>query len=108
MTPDGNPLLGPMPGVPGFWVAAGLSLNGFGAAGGLGRSLAEWMTGGAPELDVEAYRAWRFGRLYRDTVLAAETAREAYKYYYRLRYPLDTSIAGRGRRLSPLHVRLEE
>ena len=23
MTPDGNPLLGPMPGVPGFWVAAG-------------------------------------------------------------------------------------
>ena len=36
MTPDGNPLLGPMPGVRGFWVAAGLSLNGFGGAGGLG------------------------------------------------------------------------
>ena len=34
MTPDGNPLLGPMPGVPGFWMAAGLSLNGFGGAGG--------------------------------------------------------------------------
>jgi 4-methylaminobutanoate oxidase (formaldehyde-forming) len=108
MTPDGNPLLGPMPGVPGFWVAAGLSLNGFGAAGGLGRSLAEWMTDGLPELDVEAYRPWRFGPLYRDTTFAAETAREAYKYYYRLRYPLDTSTAGRGRRLSPLHVRLEE
>ena len=41
MTPDGNPLLGPMPGVRGFWVAAGLSLNGFGGAGGLGRSLAD-------------------------------------------------------------------
>ena len=37
MTPDGNPLLGPMPGVPGFWMAAGLSLNGFGGAGGIGR-----------------------------------------------------------------------
>ena len=66
------------------------------------------MTGGVTELDVEAYRAWRFGRVYRDTAFAAETAREAYKYYYRLRYPLDTSMAGRGRRLSPLHVRLEE
>ena len=108
MTPDGNPLLGPMPGVRGFWVAAGLSLNGFGGAGGLGRSLAEWMTAGQSELDVDGYRPWRFGRLYRDPVVAAETAREAYKYYYRLRYPLDVSQAGRGRRLSPLHGRLEE
>ena len=108
MTPDGNPLLGPMPGVRGFWVAAGLSLNGFGGAGGLGKALAEWMTAGETEVDVVPYRAWRFGRVYRDTVLAAETAREVYKYYYRLRYPLDTSQAGRGRRLSPLHVRSEE
>ncbi len=108
MTPDGNPLLGPMPGVPGFWVAAGLSLNGFGGAGGLGKSLAEWMTGGESELDVDAYRPWRFGRLYRDEAFAAETAREAYRYYYRLRYPLDVATAGRGRRLSPLHARLQE
>lgn len=108
MTPDGNPLLGPMPGVRGFWVAAGLSLNGFGGAGGLGRSLAEWMTTGESEIDVDGYRPWRFGDVYRDTVFAEETAREAYKYYYRLRYPLDVAEAGRGRRLSPLHGRLQE
>ena len=108
MTPDGNPLLGPMPGLRGFWVAAGLSLNGFGGAGGIGKALAEWMTGGLAEEDVTAYRAWRFGRVYRDPVAAEEAAREVYKYYYRLRYPLDTSAAGRGRRLSPLHVRSEE
>ena len=59
-----------MPGVRGFWVAAGLSLNGFGGAGGLGRSLAEWMTEGETEIDVDAYRAWRFGGVYRDTVVA--------------------------------------
>ena len=41
MTPDGNPLLGPVPGVPGFWLAAGLSLNGFGGAGGIGKAIAE-------------------------------------------------------------------
>jgi 4-methylaminobutanoate oxidase (formaldehyde-forming) len=108
MAPDGNPLLGPLPGVRGFWVAAGLSLNGFGAAGGLGKALAEWMTDGRTEVDVVPYRAWRFGRVYRDPVVASETAREVYRYYYRLRYPLDTSRAGRGRRLSPLHGRLEE
>jgi 4-methylaminobutanoate oxidase (formaldehyde-forming) len=108
MTPDGSPLVGPMPGVRGFWVAAGLSLNGFGGAGGIGKSLAEWMTAGETEIDVDSYRPWRFGRVYRDSAFADETAREAYKYYYRLRYPFDTAEAGRGRRLSPLHVRLEE
>ncbi|MGO9955806.1 MAG: FAD-dependent oxidoreductase [Solirubrobacteraceae bacterium] len=108
MTPDGNPLLGPMPGLRGFWIAAGLSLNGFGGAGGMGRSLADLMTGGQAELDIDAYRPWRFGRPYRDSVFAQETACEAYKYYYRLRYPLDTAAAGRGRLLSPLHGRLQE
>jgi 4-methylaminobutanoate oxidase (formaldehyde-forming) len=108
MTPDGNPLLGPVAGVGGFWLAAGLSLNGFGGAGGLGRSLAEWMTDGAPAPDMEGYRAWRFGALYRDPVVATEAAREVYRYYYRLRYPLDHSQAGRGRRRSPVHLRLAE
>ncbi|HXR14541.1 MAG TPA: FAD-dependent oxidoreductase [Solirubrobacteraceae bacterium] len=108
MTPDGNPLMGPMPGVPGFWVAAGLSLNGFGAAGGMGATLVEWMTDGSSETDLDSYRAWRFGQLYRDSVLAAEASREVYRYYYRLRYPLDSAQAARGRRLSALHLRLEE
>jgi glycine cleavage system aminomethyltransferase T/glycine/D-amino acid oxidase-like deaminating enzyme len=108
MTPDGNPLLGPMPGVPGFWIAAGLSLNGFGGAGGMGRALAEWMTAGEPELDVNPYRAWRFGEAYRDPASAGARAREAYRYYYRRRYPLDTDECGRGRRASPLQVRLQE
>ncbi|HST13597.1 MAG TPA: FAD-dependent oxidoreductase [Gaiellaceae bacterium] len=107
MTPDGNPLLGPMPGVQGLWAAAGLSLNGFGGAGGLGKALAELVTEGEAEVDVQPYRPWRFGGPYRDADFAAASAREVYKYYYRLRYPLDASQAGRPRRLSPLHERLE-
>ena len=94
MTPDGNPLLGPMPGVPGFWVAAGLSLNGFGGSGGLGRALAEWMSDGEAQTDVSAYRAWRFGAAYRDPAFATACAREVYRYYYRLRYPLDADEWG--------------
>jgi 4-methylaminobutanoate oxidase (formaldehyde-forming) len=108
MTPDGNPLLGPMPGVCGFWLAAGLSLNGFGGAGGLGKALAELVTEGYAEVDVQPYRPWRFGGPYRDSDFAAAGAREVYKYYYRLRYPYDVSEAGRPKRLSALHARLEE
>src|SRR5213595_131848 len=108
MTPDGNPLLGPIPGVRGFWHAAGLSLNGFGGAGGLGKSLAELVTSGEAEVDVQPYRPWRFDGPYRDVPFAAAAGREVYKYYYRLRYPLDVSEAGRRKRLSALHSRNEE
>src|SRR6476620_99292 len=108
MTPDGNPLLGPVPGVPGFWMAAGLSLNGFGGAGGIGKTIAEWMTGGETELDVTGYRAWRFGAAYRAPGQVEAAGREVYRYYYRLRYPLDTDEWGRPNRLSPLHGRLQE
>jgi 4-methylaminobutanoate oxidase (formaldehyde-forming) len=107
MTPDGNPLLGPIPGVRGFWTAAGLSLNGFGGAGGLGKALAELFTSGEAEVDVQPYRPWRFGRPYRDVPFAAASGREVYKYYYRLRYPYDVSEAGRPKRLSPLQSRNE-
>src|SRR5690242_18450243 len=74
MTPDGNPLLGPLPGVHGLWAAAGLSLNGFGGAGGLGKALAELVTEGESEVDVQPYRPWRFGGPYREADFAAAGA----------------------------------
>jgi glycine cleavage system T protein len=108
MTPDAAPLLGPVAGVRGFWMAAGLSLNGFGGAGGIGRTMAEWITGGEPELDVQSYRASRFGPVFDDPVYASELSRETYKYYYLLRYPFDADEWGRPRRVSPLHSRLQD
>jgi glycine cleavage system aminomethyltransferase T/glycine/D-amino acid oxidase-like deaminating enzyme len=108
MTPDASPLLGPLPGLHGFWMAAGLSLNGFGGAGGIGRTMAQWITSGETELDVHPYRAWRFGRTHRDPTFAAEQAREAYRYYYLLRYPYDQDELGRPRRTSALHERLQD
>jgi glycine cleavage system aminomethyltransferase T/glycine/D-amino acid oxidase-like deaminating enzyme len=108
MTPDANPLMGPLPGVRGFWVAAGLSLNGFGGGGGIGRAMAGWITTGDPGLDIGPYRAWRFGEVYRDPAFAAGLGRETYSDYYRLRYPFDADLAGRPRRLSALHGRLQE
>jgi glycine cleavage system aminomethyltransferase T/glycine/D-amino acid oxidase-like deaminating enzyme len=108
MTPDAGPLVGPVPGVRGLYMAAGLSLNGFGGAGGIGRAIAELVTGGETELDLYAYRPWRFGPVHRDARYAAELGREAYKYYYLLRYPFDSDEWGRPRRTSALHSRMQD
>ena len=108
MTPDANPLLGPVPGVRGLFMAAGLSLNGFGGAGGIGKSLAELITAGDSELDLYAYRPWRFGPVHRDHRYVADLAREAYRYYYFLRYPYDADEWGRPRRTSALHHRVQD
>jgi glycine cleavage system T protein len=108
MTPDANPLLGPIPGLRGFFMAAGLSLNGFGGAGGIGKTIAEWVTSGETEFDVTAYRAWRFGTAHHDPFFTAEQGREAYKYYYLLRYPFDQDEWGRPKRTSALHTRLQD
>jgi glycine cleavage system aminomethyltransferase T/glycine/D-amino acid oxidase-like deaminating enzyme len=108
MTPDANPLLGPYPGIRGYWLAAGLSLNGFGGAGGIGKTIAELITTGTSEVDVSSYRPWRFAPVYRDPLFAAATARETYRYYYYQRYPFDADEWGRPRRLSALHGRMQE
>ena len=108
MTPDANPLLGPVPGVRGLFMAAGLSLNGFGGAGGIGKSLTELITTGETELDLYAYRPWRFGPVHRDHRYVAELAKEAYRYYYFLRYPYDADEWGRPRRTSALHHRMQD
>jgi len=108
MTPDANPLLGPLPGVHGLFMAAGLSLNGFGGAGGIGKSLTELITSGETELDLYAYRPWRFGPVHRDHRYVAELAREAYRHYYFLRYPYDADEWGRPRRTSALHHRMQD
>src|SRR6266571_4038407 len=108
MTPDANPLLGPVPGVRGLFMAAGLSLNGFGGAGGIGKSVTELITAGESELDLYAYRPWRFGPVHRDHRYVAELAKETYRYYYFLRYPYDADEWGRPRRTSALHHRIQD
>ena len=105
ITPDSKPLLGPVPGVPGFWAAAGLSHTGFGAGAAIGDIIAEWLVEGEPPYDVGEMNVRRFGPVYEDRVVAAERARESYRYYYMLRYPHDENQTVRERRLSPLDGR---
>ncbi len=107
-TPDCQPMLGPMAGVSGMWIAAGMSLNGYGGAGGIGKLMAEWITKDESPLDVYAYRATRFGNYYSNPEYAAERTREGVKYYYRLRFPNDENEWARPHRVSPVHYRLQE
>ena len=58
--PDGNPLVGPVPGMPGYWSACAV-MAGFSQGGGVGKALAEWMVEGDPENDVFAMDVARFG-----------------------------------------------
>lgn len=108
MTPDGHYALGPVPTVPGMWVAAGMSLNGIAGAGGVGRVMAEWIMEGAPPFDVSEMNVRRFGAYLKDKEYASEKAREAYRYYYLLRYPNDQDEWGREKRLSPLYGKMKE
>jgi len=107
-TPDCQPVLGPMAGVRGMWMAAGMSLNGYGGAGGIGKLMAEWIIGGEPTMDVYAYKATRFGDYYSNPEYAAERTRESVKYYYRLKFPHDETEWARPHRVSPVHYRLQE
>ncbi len=107
-TPDSKPLVGPWPTVKGFWMACSLSMEGFGAAGGLGKALSEWIIDGKPEVDLFGFHAWRFGKNFMDPYYAASCGRECYRYYYYTRYPGDEDTEMRPRRLSPFHYRLQD
>ncbi len=107
-TPDCQPILGPMAGVRGMWMAAGFSLNGYGGAGGVGKLMAEWIIGGEPTMDAYAYKATRFGSYYSNPEYACERTRESVKYYYRLKFPHDEPELARPHRVSPVHYRLLE
>ena len=58
--PDGNPLVGPVPGLRNYWSACAV-MAGFSQGGGVGLTLAEWMVDGEPSRDVFAMDVARFG-----------------------------------------------
>jgi len=108
ITPDSRPLLGPVPGLRGYYVAAGLSHTGFGAGAAIGEILTEWIVEGEPARDTSELNVRRFGPIFEDRAYTTQRARESYRYYYFLRYPHDENEWARPRRLSPVNARLEE
>ena len=60
MSPDGRFLAGPVPEVPGLWVASGCNGSGFSSSPAIGEALAQWITGGRPEVDLSPLSPARF------------------------------------------------
>lgn len=104
-SPDGNPLVGPVPGLKNYWTACAV-MAGFAQGGGVGLALAQWMIDGEPASDIYAMDVARFGP-YATRSYAISRAREFYARRFQIAYPNETWPAGRPSKTSPLHQFLE-
>ena len=102
--PDGNPLLGPVRGRPGFWVACGV-MAGLSQGGGVGLALANWMVDGDPGFDVWAMDVARFGDWTTPAYTEAKV-RENYSRRFSIIFPNEELPAARPLRTTPAHDRL--
>ncbi len=100
-TPDGNPLIGPMPGVPNAFEACVFTF-GICQAGGAGKVLAEWITKGATEWDMWSCDPRRFTG-FEDQDYCIQKGMEVYGHEYAMHFPHHAWTAGRDKKLSAVH-----
>ncbi|MEL7216582.1 MAG: FAD-dependent oxidoreductase, partial [Pseudomonadota bacterium] len=100
--PDGNPLVGPVPGKPGYWCACAV-MAGFLQGGGVGKSLAEWMIHGEAEADVWSMDVTRFGTWAENRRYIRETTGQFYSRRFVMTYPNEQLPAGRPLKMAPAH-----
>jgi dimethylglycine dehydrogenase len=103
--PDGNPLIGPVRGLQGYWCACGV-MAGFSQGGGVGYALANWMIHGDPGMDVWAMDVARFGDWASKAYTNAKV-KENYARRFSIRFPNEELPAGRPLKTSPLYDRLK-
>ena len=99
--PDGNPLVGPVPGVRNYWSACGV-MAGFSQGGGVGLTLAQWMIEGEPERDVMAMDVARFGSWITPGYTRPKVI-ENYQKRFSVAYPNEELPAARPFRTTPMY-----
>ena len=102
-SPDGNPLVGPVPGKRGYWSACAV-MAGFLQGGGVGKSLAEWMIHGEPEADVYGMDVARYGIWAENKQYIKETTGQFYTRRFVMTYPNEQLPAGRPIKTAPAHA----
>jgi heterotetrameric sarcosine oxidase gamma subunit len=105
MTPDGHPVLGETPEVPGLWSVAASWIK---EGPGIGRAVAEWMSGTTPEIDIHEADIARFYGHQRTTAHVVARAREGFNKMYGIVHPAEQWESGRPLRLSPVYDRERE
>lgn len=103
-TPDGNPLVGPAPGVDNFWFAEGFSF-GITAAGGTGYYMAQMMTEGEAEIDMWSLDPRRYGK-WVNREYAAKKNEECYEHVFILHHADEEREAARPLRTAPCYDRM--
>jgi dimethylglycine dehydrogenase len=104
-TPDGNPIIGPAPGLKNFWLSEGHSF-GVTAAGGAGWQLAEWIVEGEPTIDMTGVDPRRYGNYATESYLI-EKNEEAYANVFTIHYPDEEREGARPLRTAPCYDRLK-
>ena len=99
--PDGNPLVGPVPGLTNFWSACAV-MAGFSQGGGVGLTLANWMVDGDPGFDIFAMDIARFGE-WASLRYTNAKVRENYSRRFSISYPNEELPAGRPQQTTPLY-----
>ncbi|MFM2280513.1 MAG: hypothetical protein RLZZ444_2744 [Pseudomonadota bacterium] len=103
--PDGNPLIGPMPGVPNAFEACVFTF-GICQAGGAGKVLAEWVMHGETEWDMWSCDPRRYTD-YTDQDYCVAKGMEIYGHEYAMHFPKHYWPAGRDRKKSAIHERIK-
>ena len=102
--PDGNPLVGPVPGVPGYYAACGV-MAGFSQGGGVGKIVAEWIIEGLPSMDVTGMDVARFGDYATKAFTQGKTA-ENYRRRFSIAFPDEELPDERPLMTTPIYDRL--
>jgi len=101
-SPDGNPLVGPVDGKPGYWCACAV-MAGFLQGGGVGKTLAEWMIHGEPQADAWPMDVARYGKFAENKRYIRETTGQFYSRRFVMTYPNEQLWAGRPLKTAPAH-----
>ncbi|HEY7590194.1 MAG TPA: FAD-dependent oxidoreductase, partial [Candidatus Limnocylindrales bacterium] len=105
-TPDDRYILGPAPGLDGYWVAAGFNSVGFQSGPGVGRAMADWIADGHPPMDLSEVDIRRFMPFQVNRAYLRERTTEVLGLLYDMHWPFRQVETARGVRRSRRHDRV--
>jgi len=104
-TPDGGPMLGPVPGTDGLWLAQAVWVT---QSAGVAQVVADWIVSGDPGIDTHGLDFNRFDPAVVSRRFTRERSSESYDEVYDVRHPHTPTQRLRGLRRTPFHQRYEE
>ncbi len=99
-TPDGNPLVGPVPGLKNFWTACGC-MGGFSQGGAIGKVLSNWIVEGDPGSDIFGMDVARYGAFASHDRYLRDMTAQFYARRFIIAYPNEELPAGRPLKMNP-------